>query len=100
MKERIEFNSSHMHHLARRHMPGSAAPYSHLVALFESLGWDAGDLLHSRDKKGQMAHDLAIEAVCSFVRNVYGEEVEEKLFAILENVAQDTYKSLQETTNA
>ncbi len=100
MNERIEFNSSHMHHLARRQLPGSLTPHSHLVAMMESLGWDLGDLMHSRDRNGELALELAIEAVCRFIRNVYGEEAEAQLFAILENVAQDTFKSLKEETHA
>lgn len=100
MNERIEFNSSHMHHLARRQMPGSLAPHSHLMALVESLGWDLGDLIHSRDRQGQIALDSAIEAVCRFIRNVYGEEAEALLFAHLEKVAQETIRDLKEETHA
>jgi len=100
MNERIEFNSSHMHHLARRQLPGSLSPHSHLVGLMEQLGNDLAFLLDEGDRKGQLALEGAIEVVCDYIKKVYGEQAEEMLFAHLEATSTEVLKDLKGEAHA
>jgi len=70
------------------------------MGLMERLGSDFAFLLDDRDRKGQLAFELAIEAVCDYIKKVYGEQAEEMLYAHFQATADEVLKDLKEEAHA